>query len=120
MAFNFLKNGIAKIKVSNNQYNLEAAKKNDSSLGKCPLCGQGEIVKNKAGWGCSQWKTGCKYFIRSEIAGKRITESQARKLVVKGISDFIKGFKNKTGKDFEARLVYRKDENKLEFEFKKA
>jgi DNA topoisomerase-3 len=32
----------------------------DSIIGKpCPLCGKGHIIKGKAAYGCSEWKSGC-------------------------------------------------------------
>ena len=34
----------------------------DTLVGKpCPVCGKGVIIKGKAAYGCSNWKTGCTY-----------------------------------------------------------
>ena len=34
----------------------------DSIIGKpCPVCGKGHIIKGKAAYGCSEWKTGCSF-----------------------------------------------------------
>lgn len=34
----------------------------DSIIGKpCPLCGKGHIIKGKTAYGCSEWKSGCKF-----------------------------------------------------------
>ncbi len=29
----------------------------------CPLCGQGRIIKGRAAYGCSNWKSGCKFVL---------------------------------------------------------
>ncbi|MBR4389795.1 MAG: DNA topoisomerase 3 [Prevotella sp.] len=37
-------------------------KPSDALIGtKCPLCGQGTIIKGKTAYGCSRWKEGCTY-----------------------------------------------------------
>ncbi|MBR1712049.1 MAG: DNA topoisomerase 3 [Alloprevotella sp.] len=35
---------------------------------KCPVCGQGKIIKGKAAYGCSRWKEGCSF--RKPFAAK--------------------------------------------------
>ena len=38
------------------------AQAGDALIGqKCPLCGQGVIIKGKTAYGCSRWKEGCNY-----------------------------------------------------------
>jgi DNA topoisomerase-3 len=86
------------------------------SLGKCPVCGKGEITSNKSGYGCSRWKEGCKFFIGKCIAGKNITESMAKKLVKDKKTNLIKGFKSRAGKKFDAALIIDKD-GKIVFMF---
>ncbi|MBV4417825.1 topoisomerase C-terminal repeat-containing protein [Clostridium tyrobutyricum] len=86
------------------------------SLGKCPICGEGEITSNKSGYGCSRWKEGCKFFIGKCIAGKNITESMAKKLVKDKKTNLIKGFKSRAGKKFDAALIIDKD-GKIVFMF---
>ena len=37
---------------------------NDSIIGKpCPVCGKGTIIKGHSAYGCSDWKTGCKFVL---------------------------------------------------------
>ncbi|MDD2587130.1 MAG: DNA topoisomerase 3, partial [Syntrophomonadaceae bacterium] len=72
-------------------------------LGTCPICGQ-PVIESKKGYGCSAWRGGCKFTIWKEIAGKKISRTQAEKLLKNGKSDLIKGFKSKKGKDFDAYL----------------
>lgn len=88
----------------------------DDILGICPICSKGQIVKNKKGYGCTNWSSGCKFFI-SEICGKKIPITQIKKIIESGKTDLIQGFKSKKGVDFNARLIL-KDE-KIQFEFDK-
>lgn len=72
-------------------------------VGKCPLCGG--TVKNKSwGYGCANYVNGCKFAVNKKIAGKTISEPQIKKLLETGITDEIKGFKSKEGKEFAAKL----------------
>jgi DNA topoisomerase-3 len=84
-------------------------------LGKCPLCGA-SVTETKKAYSCSAWKEGCKFVIWKEIAGKSISEAQAKKILAKGRSDKIKGFKAKRGGNFEAFLALNQD-MKIVFEF---
>lgn len=85
-------------------------------IGKCPVCGA-EVIKNKAGYGCSSWReTGCSFFL-GKIAGKRLTVKQAKELLEKNETGPIKGFVSKKGKKFEAKLALK--EGKIEFVFPK-
>jgi DNA topoisomerase-3 len=89
----------------------------NNSIGKCPVCGKGEIVSNKSGYGCNRWKEGCKFFIGKQIAGKTITESIVKKLIKGKETNIIKGFKSKKGKEFEAKLILK--DGKVTFDFLK-
>jgi DNA topoisomerase-3 len=80
----------------------------------CPLCGSA-IVKYSWGWGCSGYKAGCKCSVSAVIAGKKITEAQAKALFGKGETSVLKGFKGKSGKEFDTKLVLRN--GKVEFDF---
>ena len=85
----------------------------------CPFCGA-KVIKGKFGYFCSAKKeTGCPFSIGQEICGKKITDSQALRLIEKGKTTLIKGFKSKAGKEFDAYLVVDKTEKKIKFEFQK-
>ena len=74
-------------------------------LGNCPTCKTGLVAESKKAYGCSNWKsTGCKFVIWKEIAGKKITEAMAKKLLKTGNTQVLKGFKSRAGKEFEAAL----------------
>jgi len=82
----------------------------------CPICG-GQIVKTPFGWGCSNYNrenpdadTSCRFMI-SSMAGVKFTEAQIKDIVKNGISDTIKGFKSKSGKQFDAKVALNKDKN---------
>jgi DNA topoisomerase-3 len=80
-------------------------KKTSGPLGECPKCGA-PVVETKKSYGCSAWKDkGCKFAIWKTVAGKRVSEAQARQLLKEGKTGQLKGFKSKAGKPFSAALV---------------
>ena len=91
-----------------------AGRGSGESVGKCPKCGN-DVVEGKKAYGCSAWKTGCKFVIWKTVAGKRLTANMAKSLLSKGRTAKLKGFKSKAGKPFSAALVLR--DNKVEMEF---
>lgn len=87
----------------------------ENVVGKCPKCGS-PVVKNKRGWGCSNWKNGCQFQIWAEVCGKKLTDANARQLLTKGKTSLIKGFISKNGKKFDAVLEL-KDDGRVSFKF---
>jgi len=58
-----------------------------SSLGKCPLCKQGDVYENSKGYYCSQWKKGCKFTIWKndfQKEGQEVTPDMVRRLLKEG------------------------------------
>ena len=97
----------------------QVVQNNKESFGKCPNCNS-DVVKNKRGHGCSNWRGGCKFQLwDSPICGKKLTQANVRQLLKKGETNLIKGFTSKrTGKKFDAKLVLVEGGNgKLEFKF---
>ncbi|MGH3086737.1 MAG: DNA topoisomerase III [Rubrobacteraceae bacterium] len=87
-------------------------------LGECPKCGS-PVVETKKAYGCSAWKeTGCEFAIWKTVAGKRISESQAKELLAKGGTKQLKGFKSRAGKPFSAALKLD-DEHKVRLDFER-
>src|SRR5918997_4168932 len=84
-------------------------------LGACPSCGS-PVVETKKSYGCSAWKSGCKFAIWKTVSGKRISVAQARQLLAKGRTGQLKGFKSKAGKPYSAALVFD-TEHKVRLEF---
>lgn len=85
----------------------------------CPDCGS-KIVKTNFGFACEKYfdkENQCKFVI-GEIASKKLTDADAKELLVNGITKTIRGFKGKSGKKFDACLVLKKnDEGKSEISF---
>ncbi|MGV4509049.1 topoisomerase C-terminal repeat-containing protein, partial [Ornithobacterium rhinotracheale] len=66
--------------------NKTITKQTKKALGTCPKCRKGNIIEGKKGYGCSEWKQGCDFVIWKQIAGKKITESNVKNLIEKGIT----------------------------------
>ncbi len=102
---NKVKNELSNIITNGNNIKIDKIySKKYKILGACPVCGKGNIIVGRTGYGCSRWKEGCKFFIGKTIVGKNITESIAKKLIKDRRTNIIKGFKSKTGKNFNAAL----------------
>ena len=83
--------------------------------GKCPLC-QGEIKRTSFGYGCSNYKDGCKFSVNGVICGRVISIANVKKMLETGQTYKIEGFvSQKSGKTFDAKL--RIDNGKIVFDF---
>jgi DNA topoisomerase-3 len=83
-----------------------SGKPSGDPIGACPKCGS-PVLETKKAYGCSAWKEkGCKFAIWKTVAGKRISEPQAKELLSKGETKQLKGFKSRAGKPFEAALKF--------------
>ncbi len=83
-------------------------------IGKCPVCG-GDVVKGRYGYGCRNYKDGCKFSIGGVICSRVISVSNAKMLLEQGRSSKIKGFISKKGNPFDA--VLKLEDNKVVFDF---
>lgn len=63
----------------------------------CPKCKQGALLKGKTSYGCSAYKTGCNFLLPFSFEGKTISENQYLRLLQKGATVNLKGFKPSTG-----------------------
>ncbi|WP_299555645.1 type IA DNA topoisomerase [Seonamhaeicola sp.] len=63
----------------------------------CPKCKQGHLIKGKSAYGCSAYKTGCDFKLPFKIHGKKISEKQFIRLLQKGSTVNLKGFKKDAG-----------------------
>src|SRR5262249_6445473 len=84
------------------------------ALGPCPLCGA-DVVEQEKSYGCSAWKSGCKFPIWKKIAGKSISVRIAQSLLKQKRTQVLKGFQSRTGKPFETRL--KLDGGEVRFDF---
>jgi DNA topoisomerase-3 len=83
----------------------------------CPKCKKGTILKGSSAFGCSEYKNDCSLKIPFEIYGKKMSENQLIRLLDKGCTTNLKGFKT-ADKSVEGLLRF--DENfNLKLEAKK-
>ncbi|WP_044302118.1 type IA DNA topoisomerase [Rhodopirellula sallentina] len=75
----------------------------EASIGVCPLCGSPVIEQTKS-FSCSRWRDGCGLTIWKTMSGRKISMTNAKKLLKKGKTPLIKGFTSKAGKKFDAEL----------------
>ncbi len=100
-----------------NHYSLETDTYNGfygDEAGVCPLC-NGKVVKGKYGYGCMNYKEGCKFRIGGVICKRVISLSNAKMLLETGKSAKIQGFTSKAGKPFDA--VLKLEAGKVIFDF---
>jgi DNA topoisomerase III len=76
----------------------KTTKSKNEVVGKsCPKCKKGTLIKGSSAFGCSEYKNNCNLKIPFEIYGKKVSENQIIRLVDKGCSTNLKGFKTATG-----------------------
>lgn len=93
------------------------ASQNKKGLGACPKCQAGQIIEYPKSFGCSHYRShGCPFSIFKVVASKQLSTQQVEVLLNTGKSPFIRGFKSKAGKDFDAYLRLN-HEFKVMFEF---
>ena len=83
----------------------------------CPKCKKGTLLKGKSSYGCSAYKTGCDFLLPFSFEGKTISENQYLRLLQKGSTVNLKGFKTAAGG--KEGLIRFNDTFQLVFEEKK-
>jgi DNA topoisomerase-3 len=63
----------------------------------CPKCKEGSLLKGRSGYGCSAYKKGCNFLLPFTFEGKKISENQYLRLLQKGATVNLKGFKTQSG-----------------------
>ena len=76
-------------------------------IGKCPVCGN-PVIEGEKGFGCTNWKNGCKYTIWKndkfiEAMGKKVTKEMVELLLKNGKVGF-RNLKSRKGTYFSAYL----------------
>jgi len=93
------------------------AKKKGISQEVCPKCKKGTILKGTSAFGCSNYKSGCNFKLPFTFLDKKISENQYIRLIQKGCTVNLKGFKKDSEK---VEGLVRFDESfNLKFEEKK-
>lgn len=118
--FDFTANAVHKIKLEEDKVLKEVTykKKTYDPVGKCPLCAH-QVIEGDKGFGCSNWKSGCKFVIWKNdkyLASmqKRPTKTMVKQLLKDG-SVQVKGLTSKTGNKFDAVLRYEKNKDNAYF-----
>ncbi|TVZ55081.1 DNA topoisomerase-3 [Lutibacter sp. Hel_I_33_5] len=63
----------------------------------CPKCKKGTIIKGSTAYGCSEYKNNCDLKLSFNIYGKKVSENQLIRLIDKGCTTNLKGFKTDNG-----------------------
>jgi DNA topoisomerase-3 len=63
----------------------------------CPKCKKGTVLKGKTAYGCSEYKNNCTLKIPFLMFGKKVSENQIIRLIDKGCTTNLKGFKTENG-----------------------
>ncbi|MEH6840791.1 DNA topoisomerase [Priestia megaterium] len=106
---------------------VASQRKPNEIMGKCPVCGHA-VIEGQKGFGCSNWKNGCKFVIWKNdkflaTMKKKPTKTMVKALLKNGIAP-VKGLTSKKGNKFDANLRYEKNADneyfswKMEFENK--
>ena len=115
LIFEFTKSSVEKIKNDTSMLSKFKVEKPEGTeeVGKCPVCGNA-IIEGEKGFGCTNWKNGCKFTIWKndkfiESMGKKVTKEMVVLLLKNGKVGF-RNLKSKKGTFFSAYLRYEKDE----------
>ena len=62
----------------------------------CPKCKKSKLLKGKTAFGCRGYKSGCDFVLPFSFSGKKISEKQFIRLLKKGSTVNLKGFKTES------------------------
>ncbi len=92
----------------------------------CPKCSKGTLLKGKAAYGCSNYKTGCSFRLPFAFKGKDIPELQLMRLLEHGATIQLRGFQENRRKvagklkwDEQFNLTFLPKTSKKAIPFKK-
>lgn len=100
--------------TANNNAPVKMEKPKGIGAETCPKCKKGNILTGKNSYGCSGWKDGCDFRLPFSFLAKKITEKQWIRLIKKGSTVNLKGFKADNGGKTEG-IIQLKSDYKLEF-----
>jgi DNA topoisomerase-3 len=84
-------------KKSSTSTNQKKPTKKEVAGKSCPKCQQGTLLKGSSAFGCANYKNGCDFTIPFKIHSKKISENQMLRLLDKGSTTNLKGFKTDSG-----------------------
>ena len=98
MVYEVRSNTVKKRITANNSKTIEKPKKTKQVAGKtCPKCKKGKLLKGSSAYGCSEYKNNCDLKIPFKIYNKKVSENQIIRLIDKGCTTNLKGFKTENG-----------------------
>ena len=109
----FLEEIITQITNDMKSIKKEEAISGKETIGTCPLC-KTPVIENRFSYNC---QTSNCFKLRKTICEKNISKKMAQDLLTKGNTTLIKGLKGKTGKTFDAKLIF--SNGKITFDFPK-
>ncbi len=63
----------------------------------CPKCTKGTLIQGKTAYGCTSYKEGCNFILPFKAYEKKVSDKQYMRLLQKGSTVNLKGFKNESG-----------------------
>ena len=75
-----------------------------NSLGYCPACKTGHVLRGKTAFGCARFREGCAFRLPADLHGKKLSDPQVKTLLAKGRTPIMKGFVGADGQKFDAAL----------------
>lgn len=80
--------------VSNSKTKAKSKSKAEALVGAtCPKCKAGQLLKGKSAYGCNLYGKSCDFTLPFNYGGKKISENQYLRLLSKGSTVNLKGFK---------------------------
>ena len=105
------------VKQPDNSKTKKSTKSKQVTGKTCPKCKKGQLLKGSTAYGCSEYKNNCDLKIPFEIYRKKVSENQIIRLIDKGCTTNLKGFKSDAG-SVEGLIRFDEDFN-LKLETKK-
>ncbi|MEK3889233.1 type IA DNA topoisomerase [Bacillus sp. FSL K6-3431] len=114
LIYSFTTNSVEKIKEhqAGTIHEVTTQRKTNEFMGKCPVCGNA-VIEGQKGFGCSNWKSGCKFVIWKNdkflaTMKKKPTKTMVKALLKNGVAT-VKGLTSKKGNKFDAQMRYEKN-----------
>lgn len=85
-------------------------------LGKCPLCGKGDVYENTKAFFCGEWKNGCKFTLWKDALdryGNSLDSAKMKKLLKDGKVENISVILPQTGEKGTATLILNKEKGAM-------
>lgn len=123
LIFDFTTKSVEQIKAEEQRIinEITAPIKETEVLGKCPLCSH-PVIEGKKGFGCSNWKNGCKFVVWKNDKFLASMKKKPNKTMVKALlkngEATVKGLTSKKGNKFDAILKYEKNTDNDYFSWK--